>query len=109
MVFVQLISCLLPFLYSVLKWSNQPFHESTTATRGNKMKADSERMRDITNRFIYKTLSKEWQNERKANKDGMRPGNTIIPSRQERRENCCGGREKKKTEEHRRHLLGEVA
>lgn len=33
MVFVKLISCLLPFLYPVLEWRYQTFHENTTGTR----------------------------------------------------------------------------
>lgn len=42
MVFVQLISCLLPFLYPVLEWRNQAFHESTAARGRYNMRGENE-------------------------------------------------------------------
>lgn len=41
MIFVQLISCLLPFLYSVLEWCNQAFHKSTAVTERYNMRVEN--------------------------------------------------------------------
>lgn len=70
---------------------------------------ESERERCITNSFIsttWKTHREEQPNERGVRRNGMGPANTIIPSKQWKRENCSG---EENTKKHRWHLLGEVA